>query len=223
MRSYLLDTIAGGLSKCDPRKVRIALVDSFTATLAMPENREEISQRTHRFVSEGQQVDQATMESTFNLETKQRLQESALTHLLPVDEAKVESLLPQAEPDVGATLLGWMVSRATSAKKFDRAIKLLGRVEPDESFPYGEATELILALPPAHDADKQDIFRLAMASDSEHHSLTIGGDDFASMIVRFWQHIPPALALGAIQQVLDAAQSSEGTGVILNGASGLVG
>jgi len=62
-----------------------------------------------------------------------------------------------------------------------------------------------------------------MASDSEHHSLTIGGDDFASMIVRFWQHIPPALALGAIQQVLDAAQSSEGTGVILNGASGLVG
>src|SRR2546425_4994201 len=72
MRSYLLDTIAGGLSKCDPRKVRIALVDSFTATLAMPENQEEISQRTLRFVSEGQRVDQATVESIFNLETKQR-------------------------------------------------------------------------------------------------------------------------------------------------------
>jgi hypothetical protein len=219
VRSYLLDAVADGLSKCDPRKVRTVLVDSFAATLAMPENREGLE----RFASEDHGPDQATIEALYNLETKQTLQESALRHLLPVDESKVESLLPQAEPDVRATLLSWMVSRATSAKKFDRALELLNRVPERENFPYDEATQLMLQLPSERDPEKQEIFRLALANDHERHSLVIGSDDFASMIVRFWQHISPALALAAIHQVLDAAQSQAGTGVTLNAASGNVG
>jgi len=221
MRSYLLDALAGGLSKCAPRKVRKVLIDSFTATLSIPESQEEISQKTRRVASEGERPDQATMESIFNLETKRRLQESALTHLLTVDEATVESLLPRAEPDVRATLLSWMISRATSAKKLDRALELLNRAK--ENFPYGEATQLMLALPAKRDTDKQEIFRVAMAADRNQHSLVIGGDDFASMIVRFWQHLPPALVLDAIHQVLDAAHSGEGSGVTLSATSGIVG
>jgi hypothetical protein len=224
VRSYLLDAVAGGLGRCNPRSVRTVFVGSFTATLAMPENQEEIIRRTQRFASDGHRLDdQATIEALYNLETKQRLQESALTHLLIVDEAKVESLLPKAEPDVRATLLSWMVSRATSTKKLDRALELLNRVPPKENFPYGEATQLMLALPAERDTDKQEIFRLAMAADREQHSLVIGGDDFASMIVRFWQHLQPALVLDAIHQVLDGAQSREGSGVALNATSGTVG
>jgi hypothetical protein len=56
-----------------------------------------------------------------------------------------------------------MISHATSAKKFDRALELLNRVPPEEGFPYQEATQLMLELPPDRDTDKQDIFRLAMA------------------------------------------------------------
>src|SRR4029077_575745 len=66
VRSYLLETIAGGLSKCDPRKVRTVLIGSFTVTLAMPETQEEINQRTHRFVSEGERIDQTTLEALYN-------------------------------------------------------------------------------------------------------------------------------------------------------------
>lgn len=44
-----------------------------------------------------------------------------------------------------------------------------------------------------------------MAADRERHSLPFGTEDFASMIVRFWRQIPPALALDAIHQVLDKA------------------
>ena len=225
VRSYLLEAVASGLGKCDPRKVRTVLVDSFTATLAIPENQEEINQKTLRFVSEGERIDQETLEALYNLETKQRLQEAALSALLTVDESKVESLLSQAEPRVSAELLSSMISRATSAKKFDRAIKLLGQVGSDERFPYREATELMIELLPTRDADVEEIFRLAMASDREQHSPAqpSGGDDFASMIVRFWQHIPPALALAAIHQVLDAARSQNGSGVTLNAASGNVG
>ena len=222
MRSYLLEAVAGGLSKCDARKVRTVLVDSFTATLAMPETEEEIGQRTQRFVSAGERVDQATLEALYNLETKERLQEAALNALLRVDESKVESLLSQAEPEVRATLLGSMVSRAITAKKFDRALELLNREPSKQNFPYSEATQLMLELPPERHTDKQEIFRLAMESDHERHSMVIGGDDFASMIVRFWQHVPPPLALVAIHQVLDAARSQDGSGVTLNAASGKV-
>jgi hypothetical protein len=217
MRSYLLDAVAAGLSKCDPGKVRTVLADSFSATLEMPENEEG----ERRLASQNGRPDQATLEYFHNLETKRRLQETVLTQLLSVDEPKAESLLSQAEPRVRAELFSSMISNATTTKKFDRALELLNRVPPEGGFPYQEATQLMLELPPERDSDKQEIFRLAMARSSESHS--IGRDDFASMIVRFWQHISPALALEAIHQVLDAAEHRAGTGVTLNATSGNVG
>ncbi len=48
-----------------------------------------------------------------------------------------------------------------------------------------------------------------MAADHEQHSLVVGGDDFGSMIVRFWQHLAPPVVLQAISQVLDGAQSNK--------------
>jgi hypothetical protein len=137
MRSCLLETIAGGLSKCAPRKVRAVLVDSFNATLAMPES-EDVWQRVP---SHGERMDQTTREGIYNLETKQRLQEAALNALLTVDESKVESLLPEAEPQVRQNFLRYMISGAISAKKFDRALELLKSELPKERFPYNEATQ----------------------------------------------------------------------------------
>jgi hypothetical protein len=216
VRSYLLDAVAGGLIKCDPSRGRRALVDSFTATLAIPEHEEEIRERKRNFYSEDQQPDQATREEVFKLQMKHLLQESALRHLVNVDEAKVDSLLPQAEAQVRGKLFREMISQATHAKKFDRAQELLSRTVSKEwmpsGFPYGEATLLMLALPPERDVNKQEIFRLAIAADRERHSLPSGTEDFASMIVRFWRQIPPALALDAIHQVLDKADfEMEGT------------
>ena len=147
VRSYLLGAVAGGLSKCAPRRVRRvrnALVDSFTATLSIPESQEEINNRMHRFRSEGERPDEATLEAVFSLETKRTLQESALRHLLSVDEVKVESLLRRAEPDVRATLLSEMISRAASARKFDRALALLGRAPSKEWF-YGGPIPALLS------------------------------------------------------------------------------
>ena len=194
MRSYLLDAVAGGLSKCTPQSVRRALVDSFTATLSMPETQEELDQRERIFFLEHQRPDEATEESRFNLQMKETLQGSALRHLLTIDEAKADSLLPQAEPEVRADLLRLMISQATSAKKFDRALELLSRTPSKEwfstvssdGFPFREATQLMLDLPPDREKDKQELFRVAMAADREQHFFTTRGDDLASMIVRFW-------------------------------------
>jgi hypothetical protein len=98
MRAYLLDTAALGLGKCNAAKVRTALVDSFTATLLIPETEEEIRELSQGFASGDRPPDQALVESLFRLENKQELQKSALTHLLPIDAAKTESLLDRAEP-----------------------------------------------------------------------------------------------------------------------------
>jgi hypothetical protein len=220
MRAYLLDTAALGLGKCDAAKVRIALVDSFTATLLIPEKEEDIARRSAS--EDGFSHDQPWFESFSRVRNKRRLQQSALMHLLSVDEAKTELLLDLAEPRVRAPILSTIISKAVGARNYDHALELLNRVPPS-GFPYGEATQLVLTLPPSRDTDKQEIFRLAMAADREQHSLVIGGDDFASMIIRFWQHVPPAVAMEAIHQVLDAAQSMKGTGITLNAASGNVG
>ena len=218
MRSYLLDAVAAGLSKCDPGKVHTVLVNSFSATLEIPENEKELE----HFVSQDHPPDQATKQAYFNhLETKQRLQEVVLTQLLSVDELKFDSLLSQAEPFVKAELYGAKISRAITAKRFDRALILLNRIRPEEDFPYQEATQLMLDLPPEREAEKQEVFRLAMARSSE--SRFTGGDDFAGMIVRFWRHVPPALALEAIHEVLDAAERRAGTGVTLKTTSGNTG
>lgn len=223
MRSYLLDSVAGGLGKCAPEKVRDALVDSFLATLAIPETQEEIQQREFTFLRSREQPDEATEESRFNLQMKEALQRSALRHLLTMDETKVDSLLRQAEPDVRAGLLEEMISQATTAKKFDRALELLSRTESKEyyprMFPFREATQLMLELPPDREQDQQEIFQVAMAADREGRWFTNGGDDLADMIVRFWRHIPPGIVLEAIHQVLDKADFAK-EGLTLNSPSG---
>jgi hypothetical protein len=223
MRSYLLDAVAGGLGKCDPEKVRDALVNSFISTLAIPETQEEVEQRDWTFLWNREQPDEATQESRFNLQMKEALQQSALRHLLTIDETKVDSLLPQAEPDVRAGLMQQMIDQATTAKKFDRALELLSRAPSKEwfpsRFPFREATQLMLELPPDREQDMQEIFRVAMTADRERPSFTTGGDDLADMIVRFWRHLPPEIVLEAIHQVLDQANFFK-EGLTLNSGSG---
>jgi hypothetical protein len=202
MRSLVLDMIAGSLKKCDPGKVREVLMGAFTNTLAIPDTEEDSTQRARSDTA----FDQRMRASMANLEGKRNLQTDALTDLLDADELKVEALLPQAEPSVRADLLSRMISKAVEAKKLDKALNLLKQA-PSERFPYSEATSLMLQLPPVREAERQEIFQLAMAADHDHPSFIVGGDDFASMIVRFWKHLAPAVDLQAISQVLDGAKS----------------
>ena len=213
MRSLVLDMIAGSLKKCDPRAVRRVLIDAFLNSLAIPDTEEDLEGQARADTG----LDQRMRASFANLEAKRSLQTDSLTHLLAEDERKVESLLPQAEPSVRTDLLRQMISDAVAAKKLDQALNFLKR-SPHEGFPYGEATNLMLELPPASEAEKQEIFGWAMAADHEQHSLVVGGDDFGSMIVRFWQHLAPSVVLQAISQVLDGAQSSK-SGISLGSGS----
>ena len=214
MRSLALDMIAGSLKTCDPRTVRRVLIDAFLNSIAIPDTEEDLERQARADTGFDHQRMRA---SVANLETKRNLQTESLTHLLAEDQRKVESLLPQAEPSVRTDLLRQMISDAVAAKKLNQALNLLKR-SPRERFPYGEATNLMLELPPASEAEKQEIFGWAMAADQEHHSWVVGGDDFGSMIVRFWRHLAPAVVQQAISQVLDGAQSNK-SGISLGSGS----
>lgn len=203
MRTLVLELISQSLKKCHPSALRRVLIDAFTTTVMIPETEEDLAQRRRA----NEPRDQTVRVAEANLEAKRLLQTEVLMRLIPVDETKVETLLPKSEPSVRARVLRQMISNALSAEKLDYALKLLKRV-PDRQFPYGEATNLMLALPPTREADRRDIFQRAMAADRDYPSLVVGGDDFASMIVRFWKHEPPAVVLQAISQVLDEAQPS---------------
>jgi hypothetical protein len=204
MRSLLLRAIAKGLQKCDSNDVQPALIAAFNATLEIPVHEEDL--RAREDSSSQTAPDPSQRKMGMDLEVKQRLQGDSLRDLLPLNESKVQELLPQAEPYVRSLILGAMLNRAIAAKTYDRAIALLNQI-PAADFPYPKATDLMLKLPASRDADRQQIFLRALACDKESHSFIIGGDDFSAMIVRFWQHVPPAVVLEGIHQILDQAKS----------------
>jgi hypothetical protein len=205
MRAFVLEKVSAGLSKCSPAKASRALLDAFTATLMIPEREEDVLARQRR---NDPSDEDAMRAARANIETKNHLQTTVLTQLLAKDEARVQSLLPQAEPGVRNILLNRMISKAVEERRLNRALTLL-KQSPQQQFPYGAATSLMLELTSSQEVEKQEIFQMAMAADHESHKLNIGGDDFAGMIVRFWKHLPPAVALSAISQVLDEAKSNE--------------
>jgi hypothetical protein len=180
MQSFLLTLIANSLKECDPSRVQTTLISSFTATLGIPDG---------------------------DASTRSKLQSSALRALVRINEEKVVPLLPQADPYVRAGLLSLMIWHAAEARKFNKAMSLLAQTSPGEGFPYDAATELMLDLPPELEADKQGVFLRAMASDHEQPSVSVPGDDFTEMVIRFWQHIPASVALDAIHQILDESRS----------------
>ena len=214
MRSFLLDAISRSLKECAPSAVRGALVTAFMATLAMPETEERVAQETDA----GEPKDQLIASLT-RLDTKEQLQTDALRNLLSIDDAKVESLLPQAEPRVRGTLFNMMVLQAVDTGNLDTALRLLNQLPQGSIFAYGAATKLMLELPQNREADIQILFRRAMEADRNQHVTIVGGDDFGSMIVRFWQHIPAAVALDAIHQVLAESQSNKDSVSIGSGPS----
>jgi hypothetical protein len=199
MRAYVLDKASPALSKCFPIKTRKTLLDAFRATMMIPETEKDPPSKDD---SDGRR-----RAALANVEVKTQLQIEILRQLVHTNDAEVEPLLRQAEPSAKGTALELMIDSALNTNKLNRALSLLKQASP-ERFPYSAATRLMLQLSPERDTTKQEIFSIAMAADQEFHSQVIGGDDFGSMIVRFWKYVPPAVSLEAISQVLDEAKSN---------------
>ena len=153
---------------------------------------------------------------------KSGLQRAALEALLPLAPGQVEELLPQAEAQPRKRLLVTLAQRATEKKDFDGALARIDQIAASDEFPYDAATALMLALPAERSPDFQSLFARAVASyqQHEHKGLSIGGDDLATMVIRFWRRLPPQTVQAAIDELLKQAKATEKGSITIGSPQG---
>ena len=185
MRSYSLLQIAQIYVAIDPEKARGLLGDAFTASVSIQDD------------------DQ----------TKSRLQEEIFRILLPLSQADVEERLSQAELSVRTQTADSIVRRYAEKKQFEPAIELINQVTGWDEFPYGSATQLMLAMPAEMSSEKLGLFSQAVNSFKNHDhnkKIQMGDGSLTNMVVRFGSKMPAKVVLEAIDEILSQAKSRKG-------------
>jgi tetratricopeptide (TPR) repeat protein len=181
MRSYGLLQIGSTFVTLDANKARELLRDAFTASLEIHDDDYD----------------------------KARLQQEVLSTLLPLSQADVEELLPQAEISARKPTTEAIVNRYAQKKEFDKALDLINQLTSADEFPYGSGSRLMDAMPAEMAAEKQTLFTQAVASykGHEHPGLMIGPDTLTAMIIHFAPSMPPKLILQGIDEILDETKA----------------
>ncbi|HEY6272383.1 MAG TPA: hypothetical protein VIX19_10365 [Terriglobales bacterium] len=197
MRSYGLLEIGSIFTALDANKARGLLRDAFTASL-------EIHDDDY---------------------TKSQMQQEIFRALLPLSQADVEELLPQAEISARKPTTDIIVGRYAEKKEFEQGLELVNRLTSADEFPYGSASRLMDAMPPEMAAEKQTLFTQAVASykGHEHKGMMIGNDTLTGMIVHFAGSFPPKLLLQGIDEILSETKAhaqDQDANISLMGQSG---
>jgi len=178
MRSYGLMNVAQSLTGIDQARAQALLRDGFRATLEIHDDDD----------------------------TKSRMQQEILRSLLPLSQADVEELLPQAEMQVRKPITDIIVARYAEKKQFDKGLELVNQISALDEFPYGAAGKLMEAMPPEMMADKQGLFSQALSSFKTHERLpnliTLGENSLTGLVVKFGNIMPPKMVLAAIDEIL---------------------
>ncbi len=194
MRSYSLLQIAQIYASIDPEKARSLLADAFTASV-------------------GIQDDDST---------KTRLQEEIFRTWLPLSQADVEERLSQAELSVRRQTAESIVRRYAEKKQFEPAIELINQVTGWDEFPYGSATQLMLAMPAEMSSEKLGLFTQAVNSYKNHEHgkrIMMGDGSLTNLIVRFGPKMPAKLVLEAIDEILSQAKKADTANTITVGST----
>ena len=194
MRAYALSQIARAYSRTQPAKVGLILEDAFQASIAIPQ------------------------EERFKVD----LQRDILRQLLPVNRAKVEELLPQAEPRARKDIMSALTESYIREKKFEQAHDEIQQIAQIEEFPYEVGTRLMLALPKDEAGTRQSIFSEALSSyvTHAHKGFSFGGGDFGEMVVRFHNGLPSSQIIQAIDELLKQAKEGDAANIQLSSSGG---
>ncbi|PYX76176.1 MAG: hypothetical protein DMG72_05640 [Acidobacteria bacterium] len=197
MRAFVLWQASHGYTKIDPAKADALLKDAFRVTLSV-----ESSQAESRDCSEVEFCG-----------VKYWLQKQILQEMIKRAKriSEIQPWLASAEPEVRQRLSPDVFRRYLHEKAFDQARDLLGQMaDEDGYFSYGGARELMDALPPERSKDRITIFSQALDSYRQHTDERYPAfDDLATMVLRFWQDLPPSLVLEAVDQIFDRAKDAD--------------
>jgi hypothetical protein len=190
MRSYGLMNVAQSLTGLDQARAQALLRDAFRASL-------EIHDDDY---------------------TRDRMQQEILRSLLPLSQADVEELLPQAGMQVRKPITDIIVGRYAEKKQFDKGLELVNQISALDEFPYNSGGKLMEAMPPEMMAEKQGLFSQALTSFKAHerqpNRITLGDDSLTGLVVKFGNIMPPKMVLAAIDEIL--AQDKKLVGDQLN-------
>jgi hypothetical protein len=194
MRSYDLLQIGAAFATLDAGKARGLFRDAFIASLEIHDDND----------------------------TKSLMQQEILRGLLPLSQADVEELLPQAESSVRRPITDLIVGNYVQSKQFDKGIELINQTTALDEFPYGSGGRLMDAMPPEMAGEKQALFMQAVASykSHEHQGGLVGGSTFTGMITRFAAAMPPKLVLQAIDEILSQSKAKTDQDIRIASAGG---
>src|SRR5262249_39069424 len=178
MRSYSVMNVAQSLTGIDQARAQALLRDAFRASLEIQDD------------------DQ----------TKSRMQQEILRALLPLSQADVEELLPQADMQVRKPITDIIVGRYAEKKQFDKGLELVNQIAAIDEFPYGAGGKLMEAMPAEMMAEKQGLFSQALSSFTSHprqpNRIIIGDDSLTGLVVKFGNIMPPKMVLAGIDEIL---------------------
>jgi hypothetical protein len=194
MHAFVLWRVATVYARIDPKRAEKVALDTFTAT---------------------QSIEDPTNENNCGPiggvgDIKSWIQEQVLSNLVEKEKtAQVEQLLPQATEPVRNTITKQIVRHYTKAKDFARAQALLARLADSSGYPFDAAADLLLAMGPEQSADRMMIFHQAMDYfEQQKPKQTLGPGDVADFVDRTWTQVPAAMALEAINKILEEAKTS---------------
>jgi hypothetical protein len=191
MRTFTLWQIARAYERVDIRKTDSLLMDAFRASHSIQEN--------------SGSTDACPSLSRCNV--KGVLQLEILGRIFDRSPERVSPLLSQAEPEVRKQITQRFISHYANEKHFDRAEQLLNQFLQEDDYPFAAASQLIRALPQERASERLSVFMQCFLNFQQHTSHTVGlSEDFAAMVIEFWQQIPSATAMDAIDSILSKAK-----------------
>lgn len=187
MRAYAMLQVARGYQRTDRAKEIALLENALTATRELPDDETGRSQASD-------------------------LQEAILAEMVNVATQRVDELLDSVQPGARTAALRSLLSYYQRNRQQDRALEVIYRISQDSEMPYGPAIRLMEKMTPEQGADFQRLFDSSLASyrdHSPHTSMSVGGDDFGAMVVRYWNRISKETVRQAIDELLKDAEESE--------------
>jgi hypothetical protein len=137
------------------------------------------------------------------------IQERVLLDMIHKDNVPdVQARLPYAETAVRNRITAELVRYYIDKKQLPRAQDLLSQLADADDYPFNAAADLLLASGPEYSGDRMTIFNQALSNFDQHpNEQAFKSEDIGTFIERTWDHVPPGLALEAVDKVLDAAKS----------------
>jgi hypothetical protein len=193
MRAYVLWRASYGYATTDPKMAAKLARDAFTASQSIED-------------PDGTGTCGGPLGS--NSDIRGWIQERVLLGMLQKDNvADVQARLPYAEATVRNRITAELVRYYIDKKQLAQAQEQLSQLADADQYPFNAAADLLLAMGPEQSSDRMTIFHQTLSNFEQHSSTeAFKPEDIGSFIERTWDHVPPALALEAVDKVLDAAK-----------------